>query len=139
MLTLRALPRTIPLLLVVPALAGCATSSVGGGSYTGAKKEVVQAISNLQSDSNSRNLSNICNKDLASNIVAKLGASQCQTLIGNQLNEVDNYDITVENVVLTSKTTANATVKSTYNGNSKKLDTLHLTRQGSDWKVSGLD
>jgi hypothetical protein len=137
MLTLRSVPRAIPLLLVVPALAGCATSSVGGTSYTGVSKNVVQTISNLQSDSNSRNLSNICNKDLATAIVAKLGPAKCQSEIGDQLNEVDNYNLTVENVSVKG-TMASATVKSIVNGKNK-LDTLHLVLEGGAWKVSGLD
>jgi ABC-type molybdate transport system substrate-binding protein len=122
-------------------LAACgATTGVSTGNLSGDSRLVAQTISNLQSDAQNDD-KKVCNNDLASSLVAKLkaGGADCATVIKNQLNEVDNFDLALDgaNAVTVTGDTAVARVKST-SANKTRADTLTLVKEGGRWKVAGL-
>jgi hypothetical protein len=123
-------------------LAACgATTGVSTGNLTGDSRLVAQTISNLQSDAQSRSNQKVCDNDLASTLVARLRASGrgCASVISDQLNEVDNFDLSLDgaNAIVVSGNTATARVKST-SANKPRLNTLTLVKEGTRWKVAGL-
>jgi hypothetical protein len=120
---------------------GATTGGVSTGNLTGDNRAVAQAISNLQSDAQSRSNQKVCDNDLASTLVAELRASGrgCASVLSDQLNEVDNFDLSLDgaNAIAVSGSTATARVKST-SANKTRIDTLKLVKEGTRWKVSGL-
>jgi hypothetical protein len=128
--------------LAATGLTACgATMGVSTGNLTGDSRLIAQTISNLQSDAQSRNNQKVCANDLASSVVAQLkaGGRDCASVISDQLNEVDNFDVSLDgaNAIAVSGTTATARVKST-SGSKTRRDTLKLVKEGARWKISGL-
>ena len=118
-------------------LAACG-STVSTTNFKGESHNVAQAIANLQSDATTGSQSKICDNDLASSVLAKLKAngSTCQQALKDQLNQIDNFDVTVQSITVNG-TTATAKVKSTYLGKSR-AGTLQLIKEGKTWKVASL-
>jgi hypothetical protein len=128
-----------PLLAV--GLAGCA-SPVSTAGFKGEDHEVAQTISNLQADVTAADQQKICANDLASAVVARLNLTPggCKQAIKSQLAEVDNFQVTVQSVLVSGAgagRTASAHVKSIYAGKSRP-GTLSLVKEGGKWKISGV-
>jgi hypothetical protein len=128
-----------PLLAVL--LAACG-SSVATTSFKGEEHEVAQAISNLETNASAGNQEKLCKEDLAATVVSALNRSPggCDQAIKNQLAEIDNFEVTIQGVHVTSEgahPTATATVKSIDAGKSRAT-TVTLVKEGGRWKVSGL-
>lgn len=126
-------------LLSVTALAGCGSvATKSSTTFTGEAASVQDTITSFQSAAQNRDNSKLCKQILAPALAAKLKDSGggCTHVIGNQLNEVDNYNLTIESIAVKG-TTAQARVKSTSNGKDH-FDTLLLTKVGSSWRLSGL-
>ena len=90
----------------------------------------------------SHDTAKICNTILASGLAAKLNQASggCQRAIGNQLDDADNFDVTVVKggiTVAPSGQMATAQVKSTVSGHDH-VDTLTLVNQGGSWRISGI-
>jgi hypothetical protein len=139
---MRSLKTPAPALLVatllVCGLAACG-STVATSNFKGEQHEVAQAISNLQSDVRAGEQTKVCENDLAGPVVARLSAAPggCKQAIKGQLSEIDNFDVTVESVRITStgsKRTATARAKSTYNGK-KVVRTATLVFENGKWKI----
>jgi hypothetical protein len=139
---MRSLKTPAPALLVatllVCGLAACG-STVATSNFKGEQHEVAQAISNLQSDVRAGEQTKVCENDLAGPVVARLSAAPggCKQAIKGQLSEIDNFDVTVESVQITStgsKRTATARAKSTYNGK-KVVRTATLVFENGKWKI----
>ena len=107
-------------------------------SFSGEAAVVANAINSFQSAAQSRDTSKLCNQILAPSLVTKLKDSGggCTHVIGNQLNAVENYDLTIESITV-SGNAAQARVKSISAGKSH-FDTLLLTKVGNGWRISGL-
>lgn len=133
--------------LAAGGLTACGTTTgVSTGNLSGDSRLVGQTISSLQSDAQSRNNQKICDNDLATALVTKLtaGGRRCASVISDQLNEVDSFDLSLDGasaitVKATAKPlpTATARVKST-SANKTRLNTLTLVKEGTRWKISGL-
>jgi hypothetical protein len=129
-------------LLCLPlcALAACGTASTTSTSaFTGVKREVAQAIANLQSNASSAEQSKICANDLAAGLVRRLGGTKgCEAAIKAQLNQVDNPQLSIESVHLPARPgSASATVISIHEGMSRP-STIVLVKEGGAWKISRL-
>jgi ribonuclease HI len=137
----RLLPASAGALLAALGLAACGTATVSTSQLHGDSKAVAQTISDFQHDAQNRDQTKLCNNDLASTVVARLKATggSCTTVISNQLKEVDNGDLTLasSNAIAVTGTTATARVKTT-SANKIRFDTLTLVKEGTRWKVSGL-
>jgi hypothetical protein len=126
-------------LLGAVALAGCGTvATKSATTFTGEAASVQDAINSFQSAAQSRDTSKLCKQILAPALAAKLKDSGggCTHVIGNQLNAVDSYDLTIVSITVNG-TSAQARVKTKSNGKDH-FDTLLLTKVGTNWRVSGL-
>jgi hypothetical protein len=128
-----------PLLAVL--LAACG-SSVATTSFKGEEHEVAQAISNLQTNASAGNEQKLCADDLAATVVGTLNRAPggCNQAIKNQLAEIDNFEVSIHGVRVTSQgahPTATASVKSINAGKSRP-STVTLIKEAGRWKVSGL-
>jgi hypothetical protein len=128
-------------LLAAAALAGCGAASTSAGNFHGEQKTVAQVIDDLSSAAQSRDTAKICNTLLDPALAAKLKSptGDCQQAIGHQLDDTDNFNVTVQSVLIgpAPGTTATARVKSTHSGKST-VNTLTLVKQGTSWHISGL-
>jgi hypothetical protein len=128
--------------LLALALSACA-KTVSTSSYSGESKGVAETIKNLQADVTAGEQKKICENDLASTLVAKLGSTKsgCEQAIKNQLAEVDSFDVTITSITLggtSAARTASAHVKSVYAGKKERPSTLSLVKEGGKWKISAL-
>jgi hypothetical protein len=129
----------LPAVLVLAVLSGCGTTGTKSTTrFTGAQGSVANVISAFQSAAQSRDTSKLCKQILAPALAAKLKDSGggCTHVVGNQLNAVQSYDLTIESITIKG-TTAQARVKSISNRKSH-FDTLLLTKVGSSWRLAGL-
>jgi hypothetical protein len=128
--------------LAALAFAGCG-SSVASTNFSGEQHAVAQVIANLQSDVNAGEEQKICDRDLASAVVARLNASSvgCKQAIKEQLAEIDNAEVKVDSVQLGSglaANTATARVRTIYSGKTR-ASTVSLRKQGGKWKLSAIE
>jgi hypothetical protein len=134
-------PLALIAIAAAAALGGCAAATTtSSGHFQGQAHAVAQTIDTLSSAASAHDTAKICNSVLASQLVAKLNQAPggCQRAIGNQLDDADNFDVTVvANGVLVSGQTATAQVKSTVSGHDH-VDKLTLVSQGGSWRISGL-
>ena len=126
----------IPAVLCPLVLAACGTTTSTAG-FKGTEHDVAQTVANLQSDITSGDEKKVCENDLASAVVGRLGGQKsCESTIKDQLAEIDNTELEVESVKL-SGSTATAQVKSVYAGK-KKTTSVTLVEQGGKWKISAV-
>jgi hypothetical protein len=106
-------------------------------SFKGESHKVAETVSNLQTDATALDQKKVCENDLATTLRARLGGtSKCQTNLKNQLREIDAFTMSIQSIAVNG-TKATARVKSTYSGKSR-VTTLLLVKEGSHWKVSGV-
>jgi hypothetical protein len=122
-------------------LAAC-SKTLSITAFKGEEHAVAQTISNLQADVTAGDEQKICTNDLAAPVAARLNTvpGGCKQAIKNQLTELDNFEVAVQSVHLTTKgalPTATAHVTS-INGGKTKASTLSLVKEGGKWKVSSL-
>jgi hypothetical protein len=137
--------RPLALLCCLPplglALAGCGAAVTSTSSFKGEQHEVAQTIANLQAYATSAEENKVCANVLAGSVVTRLGGVKgCERAIKNQLNEVDNLEVSVESVQLSRHgglSTASAQVKSIHAGKSR-ASTVSLVREAGRWKISGV-
>jgi hypothetical protein len=128
-----------PLLAVT--FAAC-SKTLSISAFKGEEHAVAQTISNLQADVTAGDEQKICTNDLAGPIVARLNATPggCKQAIKNQLTELDNFEVAVQSVHLSTagaQATATAHVTSIYAGKTR-ASTLSLVKEGGKWKISSL-
>jgi hypothetical protein len=124
------------LVLIAGLLACGETASTSG--FKGESHNVAQTVSNFQSDASANNQKKLCENDLAATLTARLrSAGGCETVLAEQLKEIDALGLTIESIAVKG-TSALARVKSTYSGKNA-ITTLTLVKEGSHWKISGLD
>jgi hypothetical protein len=132
------LPKRAAVLLCAPALAlglsACA-ATVSTSGLKGEAKAAAETIKDLQSNVTAGEQKKICEDDLSSAVVKRLGGSGgCQEAIKKQLGEISAVELTVESVQV-SGTSATAKVKSIYSGK-KTISTMTLVKEGKKWKIS---
>jgi hypothetical protein len=125
------------LLGAVLGLTACG-GTVSTSNFSGASRNVAQAISDLQSDATAANERKLCTNDLSSAVQTRLNAAggDCQKAIKRQLGEIDNFEVTVQSIAVNGNT-ATARVKSIYAGKSR-IGAILLVREAGRWKISSL-
>lgn len=122
------------------ALAACVAAcgeTASTSNFKGESHSVAQTVSDFQADATSADQKKLCENDLAAPLTARLrGGGGCQAVLKNQLHEIDALNMTIESIVV-SGAGATAHVKSTYSGKSR-IATLTLVKEGSRWKISGV-
>jgi hypothetical protein len=117
-------------------LAACGETA-SSSNFKGESHNVAQTVSNFQADATSADQKKLCENDLAATLTARLsGGGGCQAVLKNQLHEIDALNMTIESIAV-SGAGATAHVKSTYSGKSR-ITTLTLVKEGSRWKISGV-
>jgi hypothetical protein len=107
-------------------------------NFKGESHNVAQTVSDFQSDASAGNQKKLCENDLAASLTTRLRSGGCQAALKNQLHEIDALNMTIESInVGGTSTRALARVKSTYSGKSR-ITTLTLVKEGSRWKISGV-
>jgi hypothetical protein len=118
-------------------IAACGETASTSG-FKGESHNVAQTVSNLQADATAGDQKKLCENDLAATLTVRLrSAGGCQTVMKNQLAEIDALNMTIESIAVNGAR-ATARVKSTYSGKSR-LATLTLVKEGSHWKISGIE
>jgi peptidoglycan hydrolase CwlO-like protein len=106
-------------------------------SFKGESHKVAEAVSDLQTDATDLNEQKICENDLAATLTERLGgASGCQANLKKQLREIDALSMAIKSIAVNGEK-ASARVQSTYSGKNRTA-TLLLVKEGSHWKVSGV-
>jgi hypothetical protein len=131
-LTLLCLP------LTALGLSACG-SAVSTTSFKGEQHEVAQAIANFQSAATTGEYKKLCGEMLSATIVGGLGGAKgCEKAIKEQLNEIDNLQVSVQSVkVAAGNAGATADVGSIYEGKTR-VGKLSLVKEGKHWKIAGL-
>jgi hypothetical protein len=139
--TLKRLVALLCTALLAVGLAAC-SKTLSISAFKGEEHAVAQTISNLQADVTASDEQKICTNDLAAPVAARLNTAPggCKQAIKNQVTELDNFEVAVQSVHLTTtgaQPTATAHVTSTYGGKTK-ASTLSLVKEGGKWKISSL-
>jgi Domain of unknown function (DUF4878) len=115
---------------------GCATTT--SSSFKGPAHNVAQTLSDLQSDVTAGDEQQVCKRDLASAVRARLAtaAGSCAAALKDQLQQITDFTLTVQSVKVNG-TTASAQVKSIRSGKNV-VQTVELVKEGTRWKLSGL-
>lgn len=126
-------PCALALAIGVCACGGTTSTS----SFKGESHEVAETVSNLETDATDLNQQKVCDDDLAVALTTRLGGSSgCQANLKKQLREIDALTLTIKSIAVNG-TKASARVQSTYSGKNR-ITTLLLVKEGSHWKVSGV-
>ncbi|HEY5192381.1 MAG TPA: hypothetical protein VIJ39_00740 [Solirubrobacteraceae bacterium] len=132
----RSLTVALGALVVAVGLGACGETA-STSNFKGESHNVAQTVSNFQSDATAADQKKLCEDDLAATLTTHLRSSGgCQTVLKNQLREVDSLSLTIEAIKISGKS-AVAQVKSTYSGKSR-VTALSLVKEGSHWKISGV-
>ena len=119
-------------------LAACGETA-STSNFKGESHSVAQTVSDLQADATAGDQKKLCENDLAAALASRLhgaGAGGCQAVLKKQLHEIDALNMTIESISVNGAA-ATAHVKSTYSGKSR-ITTLTLVKEGSRWKISGV-
>jgi hypothetical protein len=123
--------------LALPVGVAACGETVSTNSFKGESHKVAETVSNLENDATDLDQQKVCENDLAATLTTRLGGSSgCQANLKKQLREIDALTMTIESVSVNG-TKALARVKSTYSGKSLTR-TLTLVKEGSHWKISGV-
>jgi hypothetical protein len=135
-----ASPRQIVVGLCALTLAGGISAcgeTASTSNFKGEGHNVAQTVSNFENDATALDQQKVCEDDLATVLRARLrDAGGCQAVLKNQLRAIDALTLSIESIAVNG-TKARARVKSTYSGKSR-VTTLLLVKEGSKWKVSGV-
>jgi hypothetical protein len=118
-------------------VAAC-SGTTSTSSFKGESHKVAETVSSLTSDATDLNQQKVCDNDLAASLTTRLGGSSgCQANLKKQLHEIDALTLTIKSIAVNGDK-ASARVQSTYSGKNRTT-TLLLVKEGSHWKVSGVE
>jgi Putative lumazine-binding len=119
------------------ALSGCG-ETVATNNFQGEQHEVASRISSFQKHVQEASQKELCAKDLAATLIARLRTSGkgCTEVLKEQLKNVEDPSLSIKTVTVHGKT-ASATVKSVRYGKTVP-ETLTLVKEGNGWKISGI-
>jgi hypothetical protein len=130
--------RTLALLLATAGLAtGCgAAGSDSASDFTGVKKDVANAVEDLESAARKSDQAEICRDLLSSSLIEtfRSDGQSCTSAISDALDDADTFDMTVKSVTVTG-TSATAVVDSKEKATN---DTFKLVKEGGRWKIGSL-
>jgi Putative lumazine-binding len=116
---------------------GACGETASTSNFKGESHNVAQTVSDFQSDATAGDQRKLCENDLASALTTRLkSGGGCQAVLKTQIHQIDALNMTIESIAVTGAT-ARARVKTTYSGKSR-ISTLTLAREGSRWKISGV-
>jgi hypothetical protein len=136
---MRRLPLAL-LLALATASAGCAAQqSDSSDDFSGAEGDVAQVVEDLEQAGASGDEDEVCGDVLTKDLAAKLkaGRLECSTLLDDALDDVDVFDLKVDDVTLQGPNAATAVVTAG-SGKAKKKATLGLVRDKTGWRISDL-
>ena len=123
-------------LVLVVSIAACGQTA-STSDFKGESHNVAQTVSDLQADATAGDQKKLCERDLAAALTTRLrDGGGCQAVLKKQLREIEALNMTIESIAVKGAS-ATAHVKSTYSGKSR-ITTLTLVKEGSRWKVSGV-
>lgn len=124
--------------LALPVGVAACGETTSTNNFKGESHKVAETVSNLESDATDLNQQRVCDNDLAATLTKRLGGSSgCQESLKSQLREIDAFSMTIKSIAVNG-TRASARVQSTYSGKNRTA-TLLLVKEGSRWKVSGVE
>jgi hypothetical protein len=128
--------RTALILLLVPALAGCAQA--GGtktSAFKGDERDVADAIGDFSSSAGRKEASKACSESLSAALRAKVaqGGTNCTDELKKAFDDTDLQTIDVDDVTVEGNS-ASATV-STKSGDDKFQSTFRLKDEDGDWHI----
>jgi Putative lumazine-binding len=131
--------RTLALLLAAAGLAtGCgASGSDSASDFSGVKKDVANAVEDLESAARSSDETKICRDLLTSSLIDALRTASrrsCDSAISDALDDADTFNLTVKSVTVAG-TTATVVVDSKEKDSD---DTFRLAKVGGRWKIASL-
>ena len=130
--------RILALLLAAAGVAtGCgAAGSDSASDFTGVKKDVADAVEDLESAARKSDEGEICGRLLTSSLVQTIRSAgrSCTSGIADAIDDADTFDMTVKSVTVTG-TTATAVVDSKEKATN---DTFKLVKEGGRWKIASL-
>jgi Domain of unknown function (DUF4878) len=130
--------RSLALVLALAGFAtGCgATGSNSSSSFTGPKKDVANAVEDLESAARKSDEAKICTDLLSSRLIGTFRATgkTCNKAISDALDDSDTFDLSVKSVTV-SGSTASAVVQSK---RKTGTDTFQLVKEGGVWKIASL-
>ena len=136
-----------PALVLTVLLAGCGAAASDKDSATdfrGDQAAVAKTVETLQSKAKKGDDGGICSQVLAGALakqIAAHGKDTCENALSNSLRDADSgtFELQVKKVAI-SGTTATATVASQVSGESDRIDTFRLVKEGTParWKISAL-
>ena len=122
---------------------GSTSSSSDTGDFSGAKKDVAQAVFDLRDAVAKRDEAKICDslmtKALAAQVKGDSRGGSCTENLKDSIQDVDATDLKVQTVTI-SGSSATATIKTDLpSGQTDPVDTLKFTKDANgDWRLSGL-
>jgi UDP-N-acetylglucosamine:LPS N-acetylglucosamine transferase len=123
--------------LALPFGVAACGETVSTNSFKGESHKVAETVSNLENDATALDQQKVCDNDLAATLTMRLGGSSgCQASLKKQLREIDALTMTIKSIAV-SGNKASARVQSAYSGKNRTT-TLLLVKEGSHWKVSGV-
>jgi len=129
--------RTLALLLAAAGLAtGCGSAGSNSSSdFSGSKKDVANAVEDLESAARKSDEAKICRDLLAPSLIETLrtaNKTSCDTAVNDAIKDADTFDMTVKSVTVTGNN-ATAVVDSKHRSAN---DTFKLEKVGGSWKIS---
>jgi hypothetical protein len=121
--------------------AGCAPQSSSSSSsstkFTGAQKDVAQAVEDLESAANDGDGAKICTDIISAQFRQKLAArGACASVVKKAIKDADSVSMKVDQVRINGDT---ATARVTYEtGKKDRTGTIPLVRQGAGWRIDTL-
>jgi hypothetical protein len=132
--------RSLALLLVVPALAGCGASSSSNNAkdFKGDQKAVAQTVDDFSTAVRNNDDKKICTDLLARALVTRLDATaqKCTGAVSDQLDAAGDTKLAVKAISVTGNR-ATATVVSKVDGHDR-TQTLSLVNENGDWRLNGV-
>jgi hypothetical protein len=123
--------------LALPLGVSACGETASTSSFKGESHKVAETVSNLETDATALDQQKVCDNDLAATLTKRLGGSSaCQANLKKQLREIDALTMTIKSIAVNANN-ASARVQSTYSGKNRTT-TLLLVKEGSHWKVSGV-
>ena len=130
--------RLLALLPMAVVLAGCGeATSTSVEDFRGDERAVAQVVEDLQAAGEQQDAEEICRDLLVQDVVRRLerGGSSCAAEIDRAIEDVDDYELVVEDVTITGST-ARATVVPREGTDGRAV--LRFERVGGAWRAAGL-
>ena len=129
--------RILPVALLAAGLGAAGCSATGGSSsatFSGAKADVAQVVSDLAQAGRRKDAQKICSEILARELVDKLNqaGTSCGQEMDKAITDADDFDLDVQTVTIEGSN-ATAVVR---RGDDGPRATFRFVREGGRWKAT---